>query len=90
MLVCALSAFPLGSTALAQQRDLRPERRLRIERHFYDTEHRDYHEWNAEEDRLYRSYVTARRGVYRDFSRLSKRDQRAYWQWRHEQSARTP
>ena len=88
LFLCGLGVFPLGSTALAQQRAVGPERQLRIERHYYDIEHRDYHEWNADEDRRYRKYVTAMHGVYRDFFRLSKRDQRAYWQWRHDHGDR--
>src|SRR5215510_4871301 len=90
LLVFGLTAFPISSTALAQQRDVRAGRQLHIERHYYDSDHHDYHKWSADEDRRYRNYVTARHGKYRDFSRLSKEDQRAYWQWRHNHAAASP
>ena len=48
-----------------------------------DRHHGDYHAWNDGEDRAYRHYLAERRREYRDFFRLSGREQRAYWSWRH-------
>ena len=82
-----VSGLAVGSTASAQEPVARA-RTPRVERHYYDTDRRDYHEWNTNEDRHYRDYLSERRRKYRDFSRLSKQDQRAYWQWRHEHGDR--
>jgi hypothetical protein len=50
----------------------------------YDAPRRDYHRWNASEDRAYRAYLVERHRVYRAFSRLDGREQEEYWQWRHD------
>ena len=50
----------------------------------YDAVHKDYHVWNDDEDRRYRSYLEEHHETYEDFSRLSKKRQREYWQWRHD------
>ena len=49
----------------------------------YDEPRRDYHRWNANEDRAYRDYLREQRREYRAFGTLERRDQDAYWEWRH-------
>ena len=72
----SLSAAPVR----AQQERYRPTQQQR----FYDPVHKDYHAWNSEEAQRYRTYLGEQRMKYRDFSKLSQKQQRAYWQWRHE------
>jgi hypothetical protein len=80
--IAALGASALlPATASAQDRD--HERQLR-ERRMYDRTHRDYHNWNGDEDRVYREYLREHHRHYVDFSRMNGRQQRAYWQWRHD------
>ena len=71
----------LPATASAQDRD--HDRQIQ-ERRMYDRNHRDYHNWNRDEDRTYREYLKDHHRRYVDFSRTNKRQQRAYWQWRHD------
>jgi hypothetical protein len=54
------------------------------ERRVYDREHRDYHAWNTDEDRLYRDYLTEHHRPFLSFSRMNRKQQHAYWQWRHD------
>jgi hypothetical protein len=49
----------------------------------YDEPHRDYHRWNAPEDRAYRVYLSEQHREYREFSRLERGEQEQYWAWRH-------
>jgi hypothetical protein len=49
----------------------------------YDEPRRDYHRWDSREDRAYREYLREQRREYRVFSTLDRRDQEAYWEWRH-------
>ena len=80
--IAALGASALlPATASAQDRD--HERQVQ-ERRMYDRTHRDYHNWNGDEDRVYREYLRERHRRYLAFSRMNGRQQRAYWQWRHE------
>ena len=66
----------LPATASAQDRD--------HEQRIYDRAHKDYHNWNGDEDRMYREWLQEHHHKYRDFSHINKKQQRAYWQWRHD------
>jgi len=55
-----------------------------VELKFYDRSHKDYHNWNADEDRVYRQYLTDNHRKYRDFKKMSKKQQDEYWRWRHD------
>jgi hypothetical protein len=49
----------------------------------YDSNHRDYHNWDDHEDRAYRRYYSEQHRQYRAYDRENARRQRAYWKWRH-------
>jgi hypothetical protein len=74
-LIAALGApVLLSSAATAQSLDVR----------IYDRSHKDYHTWNADEDRMYRQYLTDNHRPYRALTRQSKKQQADYWKWRHD------
>ena len=52
-------------------------------RRYYDREGHDYHTWNAQEDRAYRSYLGDQHLAYREWRTVKGPDQRAYFRWRH-------
>lgn len=54
------------------------------DRRYYDAEHKDYHEWNGNEDRAYHRYWEDRHRGYIEWDRASAAQRRAYWRWRHE------
>jgi hypothetical protein len=79
MLIAALGSTAFVPTAQAASRDQRaPVARV------YDRVHRDYHPWNAREDRAYRGYLSNQQRPYRTFSRVNRSQQRDYGQWRHD------
>jgi hypothetical protein len=49
----------------------------------YDRNHKDYHNWDANEDRTYRQYLGEKHRDYRPFGDESQKQQSAYWNWRH-------
>ena len=51
----------------------------------YDPYHKDYHNWDRDEDNRYRQWYgqTYNGQNYRSYKKLHKKDQRAYWDWRH-------
>jgi hypothetical protein len=49
----------------------------------YDSDHRDYHNWDDREDRAYRRYYTEQHKTYREYNKQRAREQRNYWKWRH-------
>ena len=81
VLACSLTVpVVCAGTAVAQDHREQQQNALRM----YDATHRDYHNWNDDEDRHDREYMQEHHRKYREFSRLSKKQQREYWQWRHD------
>jgi hypothetical protein len=82
-----LLALPLGVALFAPTYTFAQDRddHYRDDRNrYYDRDHRDYHEWNANEDRAYRRYWEYRHRHYIEWERASEAQRRAYWRWRHE------
>jgi hypothetical protein len=50
----------------------------------YDRSHRDYHNWNGDEDRMYREYLETHHRHYLAYSHMNRKQQQAYWHWRHD------
>jgi hypothetical protein len=85
MILMGALAAPLS--LIAQDRDDHHDRDDH-ERHqrIYDRDHKDYHNWNGDEDRVYRQWYTEShngRG-YREYNKLKHKEQNAYWNWRHQ------
>lgn len=77
-----LLSFGLVAGASAQD-----DHHERDEHHrYYDSYRHDYHNWTPEEDGYYHRWYgdTYRGREYREFDRLNHRDQRRYWEWRHQ------
>ena len=51
-------------------------------RRYYDRGHKDYHNWDSNEDRQYQRYQ-AEHHQRRAFVQLNRRQQSVYWSWRH-------
>jgi len=76
----ALMAPLATRTNAATQDDHRDERK---QARVYDRSHKDYHNWDDNEDRSYRQYLGDRHKDYREYSKLNRSEQTAYWNWRH-------
>ena len=87
MLLMGALAAPLAARAQDRDRDDHHDRDDRAKnQRVYDRDHKDYHNWNSDEDRNYRQwYSQSHNGrEYRHYNRLNKRDQTAYWNHRHQ------
>lgn len=49
----------------------------------YDRDHKDYHNWDDNEDRAYRGYLTEQHITYRAYNKQNHKAQSQYWNWRH-------
>jgi hypothetical protein len=49
----------------------------------YDKDHKDYHTWDANEDKAYGQYHSENRKSPEDFSKGTQKQQSQYWNWRH-------
>jgi hypothetical protein len=80
VLTAALAASTsLSSAAPPQDGEHRDENHVR----YYDRDHKDYHNWDDGEDRSYRIYLGEQHREYHPFAETKRREQQAYWNWRH-------
>jgi hypothetical protein len=83
--VLVLSAALVIPVAVsAQSRDQQDRRQNNQQlRRYEDRAHNNSHQWDDREDQAYRRYLQEQRRDYRAFSKLGRRDQNNYWNWRH-------
>jgi hypothetical protein len=75
-------ALSMGTTALRAQ-EHHPDERNAQTRTYADSNHVK-HEWNADEDSAWRRYRGEHHVKQEEFGRASRKQQYAYWKWRHE------
>ncbi len=80
-LLCAALTVPIAMAPTALLADDHGSNRK-----YHDKKHNDDHEWNDHEDQAYRMWGKENHHKYKEFSRLNKNDQQAYWGWRHDHS----
>jgi hypothetical protein len=51
---------------------------------YYDPTYKEYHNWNANEDRAYRMYLEQNHRDYAEFPKTKTTEQTEYWKWRHD------
>jgi hypothetical protein len=83
LLTAALAAPSAMNAASKPQENGRQEEHRDDRTRVYDRDHKDYHNWNDNEDRSYRVYLGERHRDYHPFAELKAKEQRAYWSWRH-------
>jgi hypothetical protein len=49
----------------------------------YDREHKDYHNWDDNENRAWGRFIVEKHRKDHEFSKANKREQAEYWNWRH-------
>lgn len=88
---CLLLSFVLVASNAVMARQDQDDKRQDESRHsdngnrrVYDPDHKDYHNWDGQEDQDWRQYLSEHHKKYRDYSHASKRDQSAYWNERHQ------
>ncbi len=50
---------------------------------YYDSKHKDWHQWNDQENQAYQRYEQEHHMKDRDFASTSEAEQQQYWNWRH-------
>jgi hypothetical protein len=84
--VALMGALAAPVAMFAQDRDHDHDRD--DNRRVYDRQYRDYHNWNRDEDQRYRGWYSNNYNgrEYRDYDKLSRKQQNQYWKWRHKQN----
>ena len=78
--VLFVSAALAGSVAAKADDDHHAASRAQ---RYYDKDARDYHEWNQNENQVYRRYVTENHKRDREFAKTTRREKQDYYKWRH-------
>jgi hypothetical protein len=50
----------------------------------YDRNHREYHNWDDNENHAWGVYLTNNHRHYHEYARANHREQDHYWNWRHD------
>lgn len=56
----------------------------RVQVRVYDRDHKDYHNWDDHENRAWGIFLTNNHRRNHEFAKANRREQREYWNWRHE------
>ncbi len=85
MVLTSTLAMPLVSVAGPRQDRNHDERKDATQEHrVYDKAHHDYHVWDNREEQLYRQYADEHHLRDREYAKLSAKQQKEYWNWRHQ------
>ena len=49
----------------------------------YDRNHKDYHNWDDNENRAWGQYLSENHHASHEYSKSKKKEQSQYWTWRH-------
>jgi hypothetical protein len=49
----------------------------------YDKDHKDYHNWDDNENRAWGQYLTENHRNSHEFAKANKKEQSQYWKWCH-------
>lgn len=83
----ATPAATIASRGLQDDRDSRNSQDSQDNKHekrVYDPVHKDYHNWDDNENQAWNRYLSENHKKAHDFSKASKREQSQYWTWRHQ------
>jgi hypothetical protein len=77
LLLTAALAAPISIMAVPVPQEASVQVRV------YDKHHKDYHNWDDNENRAWNRYLVENHRDSHEFSRANKREQSQYWNWRH-------
>jgi hypothetical protein len=77
LLITASLAAPISVMAL-------PVPQEGVQVRVYDKGHKDYHNWDANENRAWGAYLSENHRDSHEYSRSKKKEQTQYWNWRHD------
>lgn len=88
LFLAAALAVPVVTIAAPRAQDDRDSRSSQDSRdakqhRVYDSAHKDYHNWDDNEQQAWNRYLSEHHEKSRDFSKATKREQTEYWNWRH-------
>ena len=80
LFVVGALAMPMAGRAMPGPQEDHDREHKRI----YDREHKDYHNWDENENRAWLRFNSENHREAHEFARANRRQQSEYWKWRHE------
>ena len=77
LFLTAALAAPLSLMAAPRPQEVGVQVRV------YDKQHKDYHNWDDNENRAWGQYLAENHRDAHEYSKSNKREQSQYWSWRH-------
>jgi hypothetical protein len=78
-----IASLFLAATLVAPVAIMAAQQEANVQVRFYDRQHKDYHNWDDNENRSWGVFLTQNHKRSHEFSRANKREQSNYWNWRH-------
>ena len=79
-----LSAFVLSTALIAPIAAQGADDKSQQGKRYYDKSAKDYHTWDNNEDRAYRTYLGQQHRDYSNFNKNKPAQQQQYFTWRHQ------
>ena len=57
--------------------------RASVQLRVYDSDHKDYHNWDDNENRAWGQYLAENHRDSHEYQKSNKKEQSQYWNWRH-------
>jgi|ERR1039458_4223479 hypothetical protein len=77
LILTAALVAPLSILAIPRPQDADAKNKV------YDKQHKDYHNWDDNENRAWGQYQTDNKKTPQEFSKAKPKEQAQYWNWRH-------
>jgi len=77
LFLTAALAAPVAIMAVPVPQEGRNQNRV------YDKQHKDYHNWDDNENRAWGQYLTENHKSSHEYSKANKKEQSQYWNYRH-------
>lgn len=77
LFLTAAIAAPVSLLAVPSPQEARAQVRV------YDRDHKDYHNWDDNENHAWGQYLTENRKSSHEYSKSNRKEQSQYWNWRH-------
>jgi hypothetical protein len=83
LFLAAAVAAPVSIMAIPVPQEGRDQKEARDQNRVYDKGHKDYHNWDDNENRAWGQYLTENHKKSHEFSKSNSKEQSHYWNWRH-------
>jgi len=78
LFLAAAIAAPVSMLAAPAAQDAAVQVRV------YDRDHKDYHNWDDNENKRWGLYLQENHRKEHDFKKATRKEQSEYWKWRHD------